>query len=162
MSKISKAYEDKIYFSMKVIGSEIKVTEFIFKFNLIIMAVIFGLLTFNSKNDDFISGVYPILVVLLKWSFSVFGVSLLISGIGLYILNKILQNAFLILGGIDEINVEVRTQEIDGKIKEISRSQENLDRIIAAAQFTSNLTLILFCVALLLFVISIFVILVKI
>lgn len=162
MSKISKAYEDKIYFSMKVIGSEMKVTEFIFKFNLIIMAAIFGLLTFNSKNDEFITGVYPILVALLKWSFSVFGVSLLTSGIGFYILNKILQNAFVILAGTADLSHEVREHAVDGKIKQISRSQQLLDKSVEAAQLTSNVTLILFCAALFLFVISIFVILVKI
>lgn len=163
MSRISKAYEDKIYFSMKVIGSEMKVTEFIFKFNLVIMAIIFGLLTFNSQNVEFITGVYPILVVLLKWSFAVFAVSLMTSVIAFYILNKILQNAFTILDGTgDLVHAERQDDPIDGKIQEISYNQELLDKSVKAAQFTSNLTLILFCVALFLFVISVFVILVKI
>lgn len=162
MSKISKAHEDKIYFSMKVIGSELKVTEFIFKFNLIIMAAIFGLITFNSKNEEFISGVYPILVLSLKWSFSVFGLSLFVSGISIYFLNKILQNAFVILDGTSDINVDKVDAIIDGKIKQISKNQKLLDSRIEAAQLTSHLSLSLFCVALFLFVVSIFVILIKI
>lgn len=157
MSRLSKAYEDRIYFSMKVIGSEMKVTEFVFKFNLVFMAVIFAMISLNNTQDFVGADYYPIVVTLLKWVFILFGVSLLTSSVSFYILNKILQNAFIILASTTvDMKLAGDNEMTDGQVEQIADSQQLLDKNVHAAQLASNITLSLFCTALLLFVLSSF------